>query len=199
MHSPGRRGFVTRVFESPAIKSWKDSEAPRLRAALIQALDAIREGRPLVIDLLVDMEAAALEPRLETSNVLLWRSRPSTGFGARVRRTLGFYSGESTLAAAVQVETGAELDALLPDTALWDAEFTIFPPPQKALTELPDPHFEVPGFAAAVRWSVSQDAASEGWMVTALGTEGLDMVCGTLTKTFSLQGLGSSLQETPEF
>lgn len=195
---PTHRPFVARLFESPAIKSWNDAEAPKLRRAFIAALDAIRDGKPLVLDVLVELEAVVLEPKLEASSVLLWRSRPSASFGARVRRSLGFYSGESRLAAAVRVDSGAALDALLPDTALWDAEFTIYPQPELRLTDLPDPHFEVPGFASRVAWTLNQDATHDSWLVTAQGEQSLDMVCATLKRAFEKEQLTSTTAAAPD-
>jgi hypothetical protein len=192
------RPFVARLFESTAIKSWNDAEAPKLRRAMVTALDDLRDGKPLVLDVLVDLEAVVLEPKLERSTVLLWRSRPSTSLGARVRRSLGFYSGESRLAAAVLLENGAALDAFLPDTALWDAEFTIYPQPDFDLGELPDPHFEVPGFASRIAWTLSQDASHEPWLVTAQTEQSLELVFETLKRAFVQQQLTSTTSAAPD-
>jgi len=192
------RAFFARLFESDAIKAWKDAEGKALRQALTMGLDAIAEGKPLVLDLLVDIEAIVLEPKVEASTVLHWRSRPSTNLSARVMRSLGFYSGESTLAAAVQVANGAELMALLPNTALWDAEFSIYPVPDRPVAQLPDPHFEVPRFAAAVGWTLMQDAASESWLITARGEPTLDMVCATLTRAFAKASLQATTRPAPD-
>lgn len=195
-----KRPFVARLFQSPAIKSWKEEEGAPLRKALSSAVEAMREqGRPLVLDLLVDMEAEMLEPIVDAAKVLHWRSRPSKEFGARVRRALGFYSGESTLAAAVQIENAEQLESLLRGDVLWDCEFTIYPLPDKKLSELPDPHFDVAGFAVNVGWSLMQDSGTDTWMVTGLGDAGVDMVCATLTQTFAQQKLTSSTADAPRF
>ena len=196
---PAKRPFVARLFQSPAIKSWKEQDGAPLRKALSSAVEAMREGRPMVLDLLVDMEAEMLEPIVDAATVLHWRSRPSKEFGARVRRMLGFYSGESTLAAAVLIENAAQLESLLRGDVLWDCEFTIYPQPEKKLSELPDPHFVVAGFAVHVGWSLMQDSGTDTWMATGLGDAGVDMVCGTLTQTFTQQGLTCSTAPAPRF
>lgn len=194
-----KQPFVARIFESPAIKSWKEDEAARLRKALSSAIEAMRDGQPMVLDLLVDLEAEMLEPIVDAAKVLHWRSRPSKEFGARVRRLLGFYSGESTLAAAVLIESPEQLESLLRGDVLWDCEFTIYPQPAAELSQLPDPHFDVAGFAVNVAWSLMQDSGTDTWLVTGLGTAGVDMVCGTLMRTFAEQRLTSSTAEAPTF
>ncbi len=199
-HLPtAKRPFVARLFSSPIIKSWEEDKGAKLRKALAATVEAMREGRPLVLDLLVDLEAEMLEPIIDAAKVLHWRSRPSKEFGARVRRTLGFYSGESTLAAAIEIQSAEQLESLLRGDVIWDCEFTIYPLPEKSLAELPDPHFDVGGFAGHVGWSVMQDSGSETWMVTGLGDAGVDAVCATLTKTFEQAGLTSSTDVAPRF
>ncbi len=193
---PGR-DFVARLFASPALKSWQAAEEPALRRALVAALDAVRAGGPLVLDLLVEFEAEDLEPRLAKAKVLHWRSRRSQQLGARVRRGLGIYSGESTLGVAVEVANGAELEALLVGTTLWDAELSIYPPPARPLMHLPDPHSDIPAFAAATAWSLHQDTGTESWLVTARGVEALDAVCSTLKRAFEQQGLPATLEDAP--
>lgn len=194
-----KRPFVARLFQSPAIKAWKEPEGASLRKALSLALEAMREGRPLVLDLLVDMEAEMLEPIVAAAKVLHWRSRPSKEFGARVRRLLGFYSGESTLAVALVLENAEQLETILRGDVMWDCEFTIYPQPEKELSSLPDPHFDITGFAVNVGWSLNQDAGSEAWLVTGLGAEGVDTVCATLSRTFAAQSLECSTAEAPKF
>lgn len=193
-----RAAFVARQFESPALKSWKEADAQALRQALGAAIDLLRGDRPVIIDLLIDIEAVALEPHLAAANVVHWRSRPSMGFGARARRLLGFYSGESTLAAAVQAETGAQAVDLMPRETLWDCEFTIYPPPDRPVGELPDPHFHVPGFCGHVRWAVMQDS-SDSWLLTAVDEATLAKVCQVLTASFEAAGLTTSLAPGPVF
>lgn len=190
--------FLTRLFESPLIKSWKPQDSAGLRRALTTALDGIAQGSPLILDLLVDIESVMLEPVVEAANVIHWRSRPSKGFGARARRLLGFYSGESTLAAAVQVTRGAEVDALLVGDTLWDCEFTIYPPPDRPLSELPDPHFDVPGFSGHVPWAIMQDSASDSWMVTARDEADLRRVSEALLAAFTALGLPATLATGPD-
>lgn len=189
--------FKARLFESPAIKSWNESQAPALRAAFAASIETLRAGGSLALDLLVELEAVVLEPRVEAAHVLHWRSRPSNSIGARVRRTLGFYSGESRLAAAVELKDGAALAHFLPGTALWDAEFTLYPVPKTAIGELPDPHFQVAGFAAQVRWSVNQDAGNDSWLLTAQDEQTLTQLSSTLTQAFASAGLASSLADAP--
>lgn len=197
--STAKRPFVARLFQSPAIKSWEEEQGATLRKALAAAVEAMREGRAIVLDLLVDLEAEMLEPIVDAAKVLHWRSRPSKDFGARVRRTLGFYSGESTLAAAIEIQSAQQLESLLRGDVIWNCEFTIYPLPEKPLAELPDPHFDVAGFAVHVGWSVMQDSGSETWMVTGLGDEGVDAVCATLSKSFEQAGLSCSTAAAPTF
>ncbi|MFZ5446360.1 MAG: hypothetical protein ACOZQL_40610 [Myxococcota bacterium] len=163
----------------------------------MSSLDALRGGGPFVVDVLVDFEAEDLAPRLERSQVLYWRHRPSDSFGARVRRAFGFYSGESSLGAAVRVTSGEEADRLLFGTTLWDAEFSFFPVPATPLDQLPDPHFEIPGFAAAVGWTLNQDLGSETWLVTAQRADALDEVCATLSRAFEREGLACHTELAP--
>jgi len=194
---PLNQAFVARLFESPAIKSWRAADEPLLRKALVAALDEVRGGGPLVLDLLVDFEAEDIEPRLEAAKPLLWRAHRKKDLGARLRRTLGFYSGESNVAAAVQVASGAEVSSLLVGSVLWDSEFSLYPPPQTPLGELPDPHFEIPGFAIAAEWTLNQDTGSESWLVTARDEATLRNVCGWLKRTFEAQGLPSAFADAP--
>lgn len=191
--------FLAQLFHSTAIKSWVERDAPALRAALVSAIAHVSDGAPVIIDLLVDLEAVMLEPIVEAANVVHWRSRPSRSFGARARRLLGFYSGESTLGAAVQLAGPAQLSTLLVGDVLWNCEFTVYPPPDRAVSELPDPHFHVPGFARHVAWSLMQDAGSEAWMVTALDQSTLSRVCAALTQAFTSAGLPCALADGPKF
>jgi hypothetical protein len=196
---PVKRPFVTRLFQSTAIKSWDEARADPVRHALSSAVEAMREGHPVVVDFLVDIEAELLEPIISAAKVLHWRSRPSKEFGARVRRALGFYSGESTLAAAVVIDNAAHLESILRGEILWDCEFTIYPQPTEPISGLPDPHFDISGFATHVGWSLNQDSGSDSWLVTGLGAAGVDMVCATLSRTFSAQGLVCSTAAGPVF
>jgi hypothetical protein len=189
--------FAARLFESRYIKSWVQADAPALRAALSRAVDTLANGSSLVFDVLVDVQAPAVEPRLAGAEVALWRSRPSNSFGARVRRTMGFYSGESRLAAAVVVGSGEMVSALLPDTALWDSEFALYPRPSQPLGQLPDPHFELSGFASHAQWSVSQDATHESWLVTGSTQAEVERVCAVLVQAFGALGLNSTTALAP--
>jgi hypothetical protein len=190
--------FVARQLESAALKSRKASDAVALRKALVTAADALRDGKPLIIDLLVDLEAVALEPQLAAANVVHWRKRPSKGLGARAQRLLGFYSSESTLCAAVQVETGAQAVALMPEDSLWDCEFTLYPASDITVSELPDPHFDVPNFCGHVQWSIMQDS-SDTWMITAVDVPTIARVCGELNGAFVAAGLACTIAEVAPF
>jgi len=195
---PARHAFAARLFASPAIKSWKTGDEPALRKALAAALDEVRGGGPLVLDLLVDFEAEDIEPRLEAAKPVLWRAHRSKDLGARMRRTLGFYSGESNVAAAVEVRDAAAVNALLVGSVLWDSEFSLYPPPAKPLAELPDPHYEIPGFAIAAEWTLNQDTGTESWLVTARDAATLERVCTALKNAFDAHALPNSFADAPE-
>ncbi len=194
-----KRPFLSRLFQSPAIKSWKEEQAAPLRKALASAVEALRDGKPVILDLLVDMEAEMLEPVVDAAKVLHWRSRPSKEFGARVRRLMGFYSGESTLAAAIVIDNAEHLESLLRADVLWDCELTIYPQPEKSLADLPDPHFDVGGFAGNVRWSLMQDSGTDTWMVTGQSSHDVESVCAKLSSAFTANGLTSSTADAPKF
>jgi hypothetical protein len=189
--------FVARLFESPAIKSFRDAEALVMKRALAFALDAVSDGSPLVLDLLVELEAEHMEARLAGAEVLHWRSRPSTSVGARMRRTMGFYSGESTLCAAVRVPTGDALVGLLVGNTLWEGELSIYPPPTAELRTLPDPHFEIAGFAACAAWTINQDAGTDSWLLTGLTEQSLERLSTALARAFQGQGLPARLKDAP--
>jgi hypothetical protein len=189
--------FKAALFESPSLKSWNEGVAPNLRRALVGALDGIQAGKPIILDLLVELEAAVLEPKVEASSVVLWRARPSQSMGARIRRKLGFYSGESSLAAAIELRTSDQVNDFLVDTALWDAEFCLYSPTTRPLTELPDPHYDVANFAGHTRWSLNQDAGNESWLLTSVDDATLEMVTTNLRRAFSAEGLDSHLRAAP--
>jgi hypothetical protein len=189
-----RTDHLTRRLLSPVIKSWKKAEERRVLSLLVDLVAAFSNGEMVLVDLFVAEKAAAVEERLGEVELAMRRHSPSQELRHRIGRSVGAYTYASGLSVVVRIRAPIQLNVLLMDDVIWDADFTVYPNAGSDVANLPDPHLASEAFSDHVAWSLAQQTGAPGWSMTARDLDELKRLETAAAEVFRLNGLAVDIR-----